>query len=102
MASWAAIAKTEPAKAPAPAPEPAGPPPRIAVLDANALIAGTGLLGLMASVDKAVTTPEVLREVRDKQSRAALEALPFSIETREPDEDSVKAGDTALALGFSS
>ena len=92
MASWASIAKTEPVKAPAPAAVEPGPLPRIAVLDANALITGTGLLGLATAVDKCVTTPEVLREVRDRQSRQKLEALPFTIETREPDEDSTRAG----------
>ena len=44
-----------------------------------------------------MTTPEVLREVRDKQSRAALAALPFSIETREPAEESLKAGEWCSA-----
>ena len=47
--------------------------------------------------DKCVTTPEVLREVRDKQSRAALAALPFTIETREPAEESIKAGERCSA-----
>lgn len=49
----------------------------------------------MRFADKCVTTPEVLREVRDKQSRAALEALPFTIETHEPGPDAVKAGKQA-------
>ena len=49
----------------------------------------------MRFADKCVTTPEVLREVRDKQSRAALEALPFTIETQGPGPDAVKAGKQA-------
>ena len=129
--SWAAIAKAEPVKA-APAAEPSESKPRVAVLDANALITQHGILNLVrpacmramrttcsgqplppplpapftpcvATVpvqvrfaDKCVTTPEVLREVRDKQSRATLEALPFAIETREPAEESVKAGEAQL------
>ena len=63
------------------------------MVDANALIAGTGLLDLVRFADRCVTTPEVLREVRDKQSRAALEALPLTVETQEPAEESVKASE---------
>eukprot|EP00887_Chlorella_sp_A99_P000508 scaffold17.g508.t1 len=92
--SWAAVAST-PAPAPAPAVD-AGPAKRVAVLDANALIAGAGLLNLARLADRCVTTPEVLREVRDKQSRQALEALPFEIETLEPEEESVKAGERGI------
>ena len=137
--SWAAIAKAVPVKA-EPAAEPSESQPRVAVLDANALITQHGILNLVRPAcmramrscsgrrrrrrclrcrccrcclhpfnpcfgtvplqvrfaDKCVTTPEVLREVRDKQSRATLAALPFAIETREPAEDSVKAGEVQL------
>jgi RNA-binding protein NOB1 len=89
MASWAAIAKTEPVKARA-APVVPDKKPRTAVIDANAIING-GLLNLMRSAERAVTVPEVLREVRDKQSRAWLAALPFTIETQEPSEEAVRA-----------
>ncbi len=89
--SWAAIAKTEPVKA-APVKVIEKEKQSVAVIDANAIINGNGLINLMRSAEKIVTIPEVLREVRDKQSRAALEALPFKINTQEPSEESVKAG----------
>lgn len=44
--SWAAIAKAEPAKA-EPAAEPSESKPRVAVLDANALITQHGILNLV-------------------------------------------------------
>lgn len=64
----------------------------MAVVDANTLISGSGVLGLGRLADRIVTTPEVLAEVRDKRSRSMLAALPFTVETQEPDEDAVKAG----------
>lgn len=87
---WAAIARSQPAKPAFSAAD--GPGPRVAVVDANALITGAGLLDLVKFADRCVTTPEVLREVRDKQSRQTLAGLPFSIDTQEPAEESVKAG----------
>ena len=89
--SWAAIAKAEPVKA-APVVVIEKEKQSVAVIDANAIINGNGLLNLMRSAEKIVTIPEVFREVRDKQSRAALEALPFKINTQEPSEESIKAG----------
>lgn len=89
--NWAAVAKSEPVKA-APVDDGGAPKPRVAVVDANAIITQHGLLNLIRFADKCVTTPEVLREVRDKQSRQTLAALPFTIETQEPADDSVKAG----------
>ena len=87
--SWAAVAKTEAVKAP---PTLAGGShTRVSVIDANALITQHGLLSL-ALADKVVTTPEVLREVRDAQSRATLAALPFAIETQESADESIRAG----------
>jgi len=91
MASWVAVAKTEPTKA-AEAPMETELKPRVAVLDTNAIINGNGLLNLMRTTDRVITIPEVLREVRDKQSRSTLAALPFKIQTQEPSEDSIKAG----------
>lgn len=88
--NWASVAKAEPVKA-QPAADTTAAGTRVAVLDANALITQHGLLNL-ALVDKCVTTPEVLREVRDKQARATLAALPFEIHTQEPSEESIKAG----------
>ncbi|KAJ1455049.1 Nin one binding Zn-ribbon like-domain-containing protein [Pelagophyceae sp. CCMP2097] len=53
------------------------------VLDANALIRGRATT--LASIAREfVTVPEVLAEIRDPQSRAALNALPFELKTREP------------------
>jgi RNA-binding protein NOB1 len=89
--SWAAIAGTAPPPA-APVEVPAESKPRVAVIDANAIIQGVGLLDLLRVADRVVTIPEVLREVRDKQSRSLLESLPFNIEIQEPSDDSVKAG----------
>ena len=88
---WAAIAK---APAPQAVPDDDGglEKPRVAVVDANAIITQHGLLNLARFADKCVMTPEVLREVRDKQSRQALAALPFTLQTQEPLEESVKAG----------
>ena len=96
--NWASVAATA-APVAAPAAPTDGPKPRIAVVDANALITQHGLLNLARFSDKCITTPEVLREVRDKQSRASLAALPFAIDTQEPAEDSVKAGKGELRRG---
>lgn len=89
--SWAAIAKSEPVKV-AQKEEDVEEKPRIAVVDANAIISGESLLQLMRFNDKVVTIPEVLKEIRDKQSRQTLQNLPFTIQTQEPAEESVKAG----------
>lgn len=91
--NWASVAKSEPPKA-APV-KSGGARPSFVVLDANALITQHGLLNL-ALAEKVVTTPEVLREVRDKQSRSTLDALPFTLEQIDPLEDSVKAGMSML------
>lgn len=89
--SWAAIANR-----PAPVPEGTSLGPEeqvdVAVLDANAIIDGTGLLLLAKLANKAVTTPEVLEEVRDKRSRALLDALPYKLVPTEPAEEDVTAG----------
>jgi PIN domain of ribonuclease len=91
MASWASIARA------------AAPPPaaveeasastvglRLLVVDANAIIGGVRLEGV---ADRAVTVQEVADEIRDKQSRAFLAALPYSLAIREPTEESVKFGE---------
>lgn len=89
--SWASIAKKA---APAIPSTDIGPDESVdvAVLDANAIISGQGLLLLAKLANRAVTTPEVLAEVRDKKSRATLEALPYTLEATEPAEEDVKAG----------
>ena len=58
--NWAAVAAAPVAPA-APADSGDTPKPRVAVVDANALITQHGLLNLVRFADKAVTTPEVRR-----------------------------------------
>ncbi|EFJ43518.1 hypothetical protein VOLCADRAFT_119051, partial [Volvox carteri f. nagariensis] len=86
--SWAAVAKS----ATAPAAPTEAPPPsateRIAVIDANAIISG---LRLELLADRLCTIPEVIAEVRDKQSRTFLSTLPFSLDIREPSDESIRA-----------
>lgn len=88
--SWAAIA-TKPAQKPQVTPLRADSTVDVAVLDANAIISGEGLLLLSKLANRAITTPEVLAEVRDKKSRATLEALPYKIEQLEPAPEDIKA-----------
>ena len=61
---------------------------RYAVVDTNAIIKGMRLEALGA---QAVTTSDVLKEVRDSASRHVLETLPFGITVREPEEDALAA-----------
>lgn len=88
--SWAAIA-TKPAQKPQVTPLRADSTVDVAVLDANAIISGEGLLLLSKLANRAITTPEVFAEVRDKKSRATLEALPYRIEQLEPAPEDIKA-----------
>jgi RNA-binding protein NOB1 len=91
--SWASVAGCKPSQPSSDAAAPGGRVEaigRTAVLDANALIMGVPLTTMMA--DRVVTVPEVLEEVRDKRSRQAVAALPYTIETIEPVEDSISAG----------
>jgi len=85
--SWAAIARKEAAEAPL-----VGvhweEKPRVAVVDANAIISGFTLNGV---AERAVTTQDVLNEIRDKKSRDWLQALPYKLDVMEACEDSVKA-----------
>ena len=92
MSSWANVLKA-PAAAPAESAPPSTAsdgPSNIAVVDANNIISG---IRLERIASKVVTIPEVLEEIRDKQSRQFLATLPFGIETKEPNEESVKAGE---------
>lgn len=63
----------------------------VAVIDANAIIHREGLLNLKREFDRIVTIPQVLAEIRDGNSRQALAALPFSIETQEPTDESLQS-----------
>ncbi|KAJ0402874.1 hypothetical protein P43SY_000488 [Pythium insidiosum] len=58
------------------------------VVDSGAIIKGTNL-GVLA--ENFWTVPDVLEEIRDKRSRAVLEALPFTLRTREPSAEAMKA-----------
>ena len=58
------------------------------VVDTNAIVKG---FRLERFADEAVTIPEVLQEVRDKQARHTLATLPFELKVRDPDEASLKA-----------
>lgn len=87
---WANVLK-------APAPPEAPPAARldadtraVAVIDANVIING---IDVSSFATTAVTVPEVLAEIRDERSRAFLKQLPFGIETKEPSEESLKAGE---------
>ncbi|KAF7810265.1 RNA-binding protein NOB1 [Senna tora] len=54
----------------------------VAVVDANAIIAGGERLHNCA--DKFVSVPEVMEEIRDPVSRHRLSFIPFTVETMEP------------------
>ncbi|TDH70408.1 hypothetical protein CCR75_000378 [Bremia lactucae] len=58
------------------------------VIDSGAIIKGTNLAGL---AENFWTVPDVLNEIRDKKSRGILERLPFSLHTREPSAEAMKA-----------
>ena len=85
MVSWAArVAQGEAAPAAAEAPELANK--RVAVVDANAIIAmGTTIRSL---ADVLVTTQEVVDEVKDAAARSALQQLPFVF--RSPSSEDVR------------
>jgi hypothetical protein len=71
--SWAAAAARGAAPAEPPPSSLVGPDETVAVLDANALIAAAGGIARYARLaDRLVTIKEVLAEVRDGASRAAL------------------------------
>ncbi|CEG47875.1 rna-binding protein nob1 [Plasmopara halstedii] len=58
------------------------------VIDSGAIIKGTNLVIL---AENFWTVPDVLDEIRDKKSRAFLERLPFTLQTREPSAAAMKA-----------
>ena len=59
-----------------------------AVIDTNAIVKG---FRLERFAEEAVTIPEVLAEVKDKQARHILSTLPFELKVKDPDDDAVKA-----------
>ncbi|RKO88837.1 Nin one binding Zn-ribbon like-domain-containing protein [Blyttiomyces helicus] len=58
------------------------------VVDAAPLIKATPIAHLAT---RFITTPDVMREIRDRQARANLAALPFELEVRAPSEDAMAA-----------
>lgn len=91
--SWAAVARQEPQPAAAKETAQATAAQQVstAVIDANAIIAGTRMEGIAAHL---CTIPEVLQEVKDKKSREFLETFPHNIRSTQPTEESVKAGNS--------
>eukprot|EP00227_Mantoniella_beaufortii_P002652 CAMPEP_0197614028 /NCGR_PEP_ID=MMETSP1326-20131121/59317_1 /TAXON_ID=1155430 /ORGANISM="Genus nov. species nov., Strain RCC2288" /LENGTH=569 /DNA_ID=CAMNT_0043182897 /DNA_START=226 /DNA_END=1935 /DNA_ORIENTATION=+ len=59
-----------------------------AVIDTNAIVKG---FRLERFAEEAVTIPEVLTEVKDKQARHTLATLPFELKVLEPDAEAVAA-----------
>lgn len=70
----------------------------VAVVDANAIIHGGDLLVSVA--DKVVSVAEVLAEVRDPVSRHRLSAVPFEVETMDPDPEALKNGENFFIIYF--
>lgn len=93
MASWASIAKASPQPVAAAQDLASTENLRLLVVDANAIIGGIKLEGV---ADRAVTIQEVVDEIRDKQSRQFLSALPYQLQLSEPTEESVKAGERVV------
>jgi putative intracellular protease/amidase len=96
---WAAAAARPKGGDPPPASSLVSPTEKVAVLDANALIAAGGGLRsyTTALADRAVTIKEVLAEVRDPVSRAALAAATcagaLAITVMEPSAASLAEGE---------
>ncbi len=96
MATWAKVATmgqqqpAEPSQAVAPAQEKS-----CAVIDTNAIIDGSQL---QLYGGQLATIPEVLKEVRDKKTRDFLEKFPFTIQSMDPNPESLRAGTVHIAL----
>ncbi|KAL3143962.1 hypothetical protein ABBQ32_003774 [Trebouxia sp. C0010 RCD-2024] len=88
MGTWAAVTRLDAPKAAPLVQKLDSANISVAVVDTNAVISGVQLHRI---ADTAVTIPEVLSEVRDKNTRQALANLPFALECKEPTEESVKA-----------
>lgn len=59
------------------------------IIDSGAIIKGTHLhlIG-----DNLLTTPDVLREIKDRQSRSQLVTLPSELKIRNPSDSSIDLG----------
>ena len=88
MSGWLAAAKADaPLASASRVPEAEAGKTKV-VVDANAIVKGIRLERL---AEEAVTIPEVLREIKDRQARHTLATLPFELKVRDPDEESIKA-----------
>ena len=86
--AWAAAANKQPVKEqPIHSILPSGQ--RVAVVDANAIIAGVQLHTLG---EQLVTIPEVMGEIRDVRSRQAVAFAAVPLVQQDPAEEDVKAG----------
>lgn len=63
------------------------------VIDSAPLLKGTPLRHL---AQRFCTIPEVVGEIRDKQSREYIKNLPFELELITPSEDAMKAGNATI------
>lgn len=61
---------------------------QLLVVDTGGIVKGAHLQRL---AEKFVTIEDVLKEVRDKKTRAWLDALPYQLELREPSDESFEA-----------
>jgi hypothetical protein len=68
------------------------------VIDSAPLLKGTPLRHL---AERFCTIPEVVSEIRDKQSREYIKKLPFELELITPSEESIKAGKSMQMYGIS-
>lgn len=87
MSFLAALRVDAPEAAEEEAPQVGGHAVTKAVIDTNAIVKG---FRLERFAEEAVTIPEVLQEVKDKQARHVLATLPFELKVKEPDEEAVK------------
>jgi rRNA maturation endonuclease Nob1 len=90
QSSWAAVAVSEPAKQSAGTTAEAVSAKPTAVIDTNAILSSVALGSL---ANRLVTIPEVLEEVRDVKARERLAALHVALETLEPTNEAVAAGE---------
>ena len=62
------------------------------VLDSGPIIKGLTNFYTKLDVDKYFVVPDVMREIRDAQSRLQLSQLPFELIVKQPTEEALSAG----------
>ena len=62
------------------------------VLDSGPIIKGLIQFCSKINVDKYYAVPDVIREIRDAQSRQQLSQLPFELIVKQPTEEALAAG----------